>query len=80
MKVRLTQKDLVFGIYRGGKESLNPGLSIWFRGRYIWPWMRVHRKRKVKEQTLPFKAPHLIIPLDESRPTGTLKQEGEKPA
>jgi hypothetical protein len=26
MKARLTQKNLVFGIYRGAKGSLNPGL------------------------------------------------------
>ncbi len=74
MKVRLTQKDLVFGIYRGAKEFLNPGLSIWFAGRYIWPWTRGHGKRKVKSPKLPFdKAPHLVIELDETRPSGTLK-------
>ena len=57
VKSRLTQKDLVFGIYRGGKESLNPGLSIWFAGRYIWPWERKKGKgwkRKVKSEALPF--------------------------
>ena len=32
MKVRLTQKDLVFGVYWGKPQSLNPGLSIWFAG------------------------------------------------
>ena len=54
MKVRLTQKDLLFGIYRGPKESINPGLSIWFAGRYIWPWTRGHGKRAAKNPVLPF--------------------------
>jgi hypothetical protein len=54
MKVRLTQKDLWFGIYRGPKESLNPGLSIWFAGRYIWPWKRESGKRAAKSPVLPF--------------------------
>ena len=54
VKVRLTQKDLLFGIYMGPKNSLNPGLSIWFRGRYIWPWKRTHKKRHPKPATLPF--------------------------
>ena len=54
MKVRLTQKNLVFGIYRGPKESLNPGLSVWFAGRYIWPWKRKHGKHEVKAPVLPF--------------------------
>lgn len=36
-KVRLTQKDLVFGIYRAGKKG---GLNIWFRDRYVWPLRR----------------------------------------
>jgi hypothetical protein len=55
MKVRLTQKDLLFGIYRGPKDSINPGLSIWFRGRYVWPWKRGHGKRKPEAPVLPFK-------------------------
>ena len=76
MKVRLTQKDLMFGIYRGGKESLNPGLSIWFAGRYIWPWTRKRGKRAAKSAELPFdKAPHMVIELDESRASGTLATE-----
>lgn len=54
MKVRLTQKDLKFGIYRGVKGSLNPGLSIWFAGRYIWPWTRKRGKREAKAPVLPF--------------------------
>jgi hypothetical protein len=54
VKVRLTQKNLVFGIYRGAKGSLNPGLSIWFAGRYIWPWERKRGKREVKAPVLPF--------------------------
>jgi hypothetical protein len=54
MKVRLTQKDLMFGIYLGPKESLNPGLSIWFRGRYVWPMKRGHGKHKAKPPVLPF--------------------------
>jgi hypothetical protein len=54
MKVRLTQKDLKFGIYLGPKNSLNPGLSIWFAGRYIWPWTRKKGKREAKPPVLPF--------------------------
>ena len=81
MKVRLTQKDLLFGIYRGSKESINPGLSIWFAGRYIWPWTRTPGKRGPKTAKLPFdSAPHMTVELDETRPTGTLKTEGEQPA
>ena len=81
MKVRLTQKDLLFGIYRGPKESINPGLSIWFAGRYIWPWKRTPGKRGPKTPKLPFdSASHMTVELDETRPTGTLKNEGEQPA
>jgi hypothetical protein len=77
MKVRLTQKDLKFGIYWGPKNSLNPGLSIWLAGRYIWPWKRGHGKRAAKNPELPFDpAPHMSIKLDESRPTGTLRTAG----
>ena len=54
MKVRLTQKDLLFGIYRGPKGSLNGGLSIWFAGRYIWPRTRQKGKREAKAPVLPF--------------------------
>lgn len=54
MKVRMTQKDLLFGVYRGAKGSLNPGLHIWFRGRYVWPRERKHGKRIEKTATLPF--------------------------
>jgi hypothetical protein len=54
MKVRLTQKDLKFGIYVGTKDSINPGLSIWFLGRYVWPWKRGHGKRQPKAPGLPF--------------------------
>ena len=76
MKVRLTQKDLKFGIYVGPKASINPGLSIWFAGRYIWPWTRKRGKRAAKSAELPFdKAPHMVIELDESRPSGTLAVE-----
>jgi len=79
MKVRMTQKDLIFGIYRGPKESLNPGLSVWFAGRYIWPLKRERGKRAAKNPELPFdKAPHVTIELDESRPTGTLQGQGEQ--
>lgn len=78
MKVRLTQKNLLLGIYRGPKDSINPGLSIWFSGRYIWPWKRSHGKRADKALNLPFdKAPHMVIELDDTRPSGTLKEEGE---
>ena len=54
MRVRLTQRELMFGVYRGAKGSLNPGLSIWYAGRYIWPWVRKHKKREVKAPVLPF--------------------------
>ena len=54
MKVRLTQKDLKFGVYLGPKDSINPGLSIWFAGRYVWPWTRKKGKRLPKPTTLPF--------------------------
>jgi hypothetical protein len=54
MKVRLTQKDLKFGIYVGPKDSINPGLSIWFAGRYVWPWSRNKGKRLPKAPSLPF--------------------------
>ena len=54
MKVRLTQKDLKFGVYLGPKDSINPGLSIWFAGRYIWPWTRKKGKRIPKAPELPF--------------------------
>lgn len=40
-RLRNTQKDLLFGIYNAPSDSPNPGIAIWFRGRYIWP-----RKRK----------------------------------
>lgn len=50
--IRLTQKDLLFGIYRGGKGSTNPGLNIWFNGRYVWPLKRRKIARPVKEATL----------------------------
>ena len=79
MKVRLTQKDLLFGIYRGPKGSLNAGLSIWFAGRYIWPLKRGRGKRAAKNPVLPFdKSPHVTIELDESRPTGTQQEQGEQ--
>lgn len=54
MKVRLTQRDLFFGIYFGPKGSINPGLNIWFRGRYIWPVSRDRGKRVPKTEPLPF--------------------------
>ena len=61
MKVRMTQKDLVFGIYRGPKESLNPGLSVWFAGRYIWPWKRKHGKHEAKAPVLPFEQAKQVL-------------------
>lgn len=56
MKVRLTQKNLLFGIYRGPKDSINPGLHIWFNGRYVWPRQRKHGKRQPKAAVLPFES------------------------
>jgi hypothetical protein len=71
----MTQKDLLFGVYWGKPQSLNPGLSIWFRGRYILPWTRKKGKRSAKSAELPFdQAPHMVIELDESRPLGILKE------
>ena len=52
MKVRLTQKDLLFGIYWGPKGSLNSGLNIWWRGHFIYPATRGHSKRLPKEAML----------------------------
>jgi len=37
MKQRMTQKNLVLGVYIGDKDSVRPGLNIWWKGRYIWP-------------------------------------------
>jgi hypothetical protein len=48
MKERLTQKDLMFGIYRGPKGSINSGLNVWWNGRYMWPRKRAHGKHKPK--------------------------------
>lgn len=53
-RVRMTQKDLVFGIYHGDKRSPNPGLNIWFRNRYIWP-----RNRRPSRPAPPPKDPRL---------------------
>ena len=39
-RVRLTQNDLVVGVYRGAAGSPNPGWNLWWRGRYIWPRRR----------------------------------------
>jgi hypothetical protein len=52
MKVRLTQKDLLLGVYRARPGSLNPGLSIWWNGRYIWPRQRKISKRFPKTALL----------------------------
>ena len=48
MKVRLTQKNLIFGIYWGGKECMNAGLNVWWLNRYIWPLKRGHGKQLPK--------------------------------
>lgn len=58
-QVRLTQKNLVFGIYWGGKKSTNPGLNVWIGDRYVWPIRRkVAAVRTAKKdpqlQQLPF--------------------------
>jgi hypothetical protein len=58
MKARLTQKDLLFGIYWGTKNSFNPGLSVWFNGRYVWPLKRGHAKFPAKQPPLPFEEKH----------------------
>lgn len=58
--IRLTQRDLVFGIYRGAKDSANPGLNIWFRGAYIWPRQR---RKAVKVHIVTFEQPEL--PMDQ---------------
>jgi hypothetical protein len=55
MKVRLTQKDLKFGVYWGKKDCLNSGLSLWMFGKYVWPLRRGHAKHQPKEPALPFK-------------------------
>lgn len=57
--VRLTQKNLVFGIYWGGKKSTNPGLNVWMGDRYVWPMKRkvaaVHPvKKDPRHRELPF--------------------------
>lgn len=51
MKERLTQRELLFGIYRAPKDSVNPGLNVWFNGRYIWPRNRKQAHRKAVVNT-----------------------------
>lgn len=58
-QVRLTQKNLVLGIYWGGKKSTNPGLNVWIGSRYVWPISRkVAAVQSVKKESrhrdLPF--------------------------
>ena len=38
--LRNTQKDLILGFYWREKTAPNPGLNIWFLGRYIYPRKR----------------------------------------
>jgi hypothetical protein len=53
-RIRLTQKDLLFGIYRGAPQSPNPGLNIWWRDHYIWPRKRLCAVVAPQELKLPF--------------------------
>lgn len=53
LKRRMTQKSLVLGIYVGEKDSVRPGLNIWYRGRYIWPMGVKRVKVIVAQQELP---------------------------
>lgn len=53
MNERMTQRDLLFGIYRAKKGAVNPGINIWFNGRYVWPRKRAHGKLKPKAVQLP---------------------------
>lgn len=48
--VRLTQKDLVFGLYWGRDGKENSGLHIWFRGSYIWPRPEKAKPSKPKKR------------------------------
>jgi hypothetical protein len=59
MRVRLTQRELYFGIYWGKPQSLNPGLSVWWKGKYVWPRKRGHAKLKPKAPILPFEVQNL---------------------
>lgn len=42
--LRFTQRSLVLGFYWGQGGSPNPGLNVWWRGRYVWPWERKKAK------------------------------------
>ena len=52
-KLRTTQRDMVFGIFRPDPNRLNPGWMVWWNGRYIYPRNRKPVRTEKRQQALP---------------------------